>query len=46
MAFPVLAYGSLGEAGSGVQVVLPPGFRASIQGSPMVSSTDSAAGWC
>jgi hypothetical protein len=41
VAFPVLAYGSLGEAGSGVQVVLPRGFRASIQGSPMVSSTDS-----
>lgn len=42
VAFPALAYGSLGEAGSGVQVVLPPGFRASIQGSPMVSSTDAA----
>ena len=42
VAFPVLAYGSLGEAGSSVQVVLPAGFRASIQGSPMVRSTDSA----
>jgi hypothetical protein len=41
VAFPVLAYGSPGEAGSGVQVVLPPGFRASIQGSSMVSSTDA-----
>ncbi|MGZ8563214.1 MAG: hypothetical protein ACXWWU_06310 [Candidatus Limnocylindria bacterium] len=39
VAFPVLAYGSPGEAGSGVEAVLPAGFRASVQGSAMVSAT-------
>lgn len=41
VAFPVLAYGSPAEAGSGVKVVLPSGFRASIQGSGMVTTTGS-----
>ena len=42
VAFPVLAYGSLGEPGSGVQVVLPAGFRASVQGSAMGRTTSQA----
>ncbi len=42
VAFSVFAYGSPGEAGSGVQVVLPAGFRASIQGSELVPSTGPA----
>lgn len=42
VAFPVLAYGSPGEAGSGVEVLLPTGFRASLQGSAMVSTTGPA----
>lgn len=41
VAFPVLAYGSPGEAGGSVQVVLPPGFRTSLQGSAMVASSGS-----
>jgi len=39
VAFSVFAYGSPGEPGGGVKVVLPPGFRASIQGSEMVTTT-------
>ncbi|MDP9467887.1 MAG: hypothetical protein M3P32_03995 [Chloroflexota bacterium] len=39
VAFSVLAYGSMDEPGSSVQVVLPAGFRASVQGSPMVTSS-------
>ncbi len=42
VAFSVLAYGSPGEAGGGVKVVLPAGFRASIEGSQMVGSTGAA----
>lgn len=38
VALPVFAFGSPGEAGSGVEVVLPPGFRASIQGSAMATN--------
>ena len=39
VAFSVLAFGSPGEPGSGVKVVLPAGFRASVQGSEMVTTT-------
>lgn len=42
VAFPILAYGSPGEAGSGVRVVLPAGFRPSVQGSAMVGGTGAA----
>jgi hypothetical protein len=42
VAFSVLAYGSAGEAGSGVQVVLPSGFRASVQGSEMATAVGPA----
>jgi hypothetical protein len=38
VAFPVLAYGTPDEAGSGVRVVLPAGFRASVQGSSMATT--------
>jgi hypothetical protein len=41
VAFSVLAFGSPGEAGSGVTVVLPAGFRASVQGSKMITTTGS-----
>ena len=41
VAFSVLAFGSPGEAGSGVRVVLPAGFRASVQGSKMITTTGS-----
>jgi hypothetical protein len=39
VAFSVLAFGSPREPGSGVTVVLPAGFRASVQGSKMVTTT-------
>lgn len=39
IAFPVWAFGSDGEAGSGVKVVLPSGFRPSLEGDEMVTST-------
>ena len=42
VAFPVWAYGSPGEPGSGVKVILPAGFRAIVQGSEMATSAGSA----
>jgi hypothetical protein len=44
VAFPVLAYGTPDEAGSGVRVALPAGFRASVQGSSMATSSGPDGG--
>ena len=41
VAFPVWAFGSEGEAGSGVTVVLPAGFRPSLEGDELVASDGS-----
>ncbi len=38
VAFPIWAFGSDGEAGSGVTVVLPAGFRPSLEGDDMATS--------
>lgn len=39
VAFPVWAFGSSGEPGGSVTVILPGGFRPSVQGEELVSST-------
>ena len=39
VAFPIWAFGSSGEAGSSVTVVLPAGFQPKVQGDPFASST-------
>lgn len=41
VAFPVWAFGSSGEPGGSVTVILPSGFRPSVQGENLVSSTGS-----
>jgi hypothetical protein len=41
VAFPVWAFGSSGEPGGSVTVILPGGFRPSVQGENLVSSTGS-----
>jgi hypothetical protein len=42
VAFPVWAFGTSGEAGGSVTVILPAGFRPSVQGDDLVSSTGPA----
>ncbi|MEP7040459.1 MAG: hypothetical protein ABI864_02685 [Chloroflexota bacterium] len=39
VAFPIWAFGSAEEPGGGVTVILPSGFRPSVQGGPLVPST-------
>ena len=39
VAFPVWAFGTVGEPGSSITVVLPAGFRATVQGETMTPSS-------
>jgi hypothetical protein len=42
VAFPIWAFGSPEEPGGSVTVILPGGFRPSVQGGPLVPSTGAA----
>ncbi|MDQ2853686.1 MAG: hypothetical protein M3R32_02370 [Chloroflexota bacterium] len=42
VAFPIWAFGSSGEPGSSVTVVLPAGFQPRVQGDPFATSTGPA----
>jgi len=44
VAFPVWAFGSEGEPGGSVQVLLPAGFTADVQGDPMTQTTGADGG--
>jgi hypothetical protein len=44
VAFPVWAFGSEGEPGGSVQVILPAGFTANVQGDPLTVSRTADGG--
>ena len=44
VAFPVWAFGSEGEPGSSVRVILPPGFTPDVQGDPLTSAKTDDGG--